>query len=51
MMKQAGESCVSDILTLCETHLGYSIDAVDDLVYGWNMLRESKKLKVNGRLE
>ncbi len=44
VMKQAGKSCASDILTLCEDNLGREIKIVQDLVNGWNILRDSKNL-------
>lgn len=51
IMKQAGTSCVSDILTLCEVHLGRRIDTIQDLVNGWNILRDSRNLKGKWKLE
>lgn len=49
VMKQAGKSCVSDILTLCEVSLGRQINTIQDLVNGWNILRDSRNL--SGRWE
>ena len=45
VMREAGAGCASDILALCEGALNHPIDSVDDLVRGWNLLRESKELK------
>lgn len=44
LMKNAGVSCVSDILQLCESSLGHKIKTISDLINGWNLLRESKGL-------
>jgi hypothetical protein len=49
VMKQAGESCASDLLTLCEVSLGRQINTIQDLVDGWNTLRNSRSL--NGEWE
>ena len=51
VMKQAGIRCVSDILTLCEVHLGRQIDTIQDLVNGWNILRDSRNLKGKWKFE
>ena len=44
VMKHAGKSCASDILTLCEVNLGQQINSIQDLIDGWNILRSSKNL-------
>ena len=46
-MKQAGMDCANDLLTLCESCLGRPVDAIEDLVTAWNLLRDSRNL--NGR--
>lgn len=51
IMKQAGKGCVSDIVMLCEDHLGRKIDTIQDLVNGWNILRESRNLKGGWKME
>jgi len=45
LMRNAGISCVSDILQLCESSLGHKIKTISDLINGWNILRESKGLE------
>ena len=45
LMKNAGGSCVSDILQLCESSLGHEVKTISDLINGWNILRKSKGLK------
>lgn len=49
IMKHAGESCASDLFSLCERYLGRKIRFIDDLVIGWNILRDKRNLK--GRWE
>lgn len=49
IMKPAGEGCASDLLKLCEEHLGREVVTVEDLVEGWNTLRERRGL--NGKWE
>jgi hypothetical protein len=44
IMKPAGEACASDLLALCEEYLGYEVRSVEDLVAGWNALREQRNL-------
>lgn len=51
IMKQVGMNCASDLLTLCEGYLGRQIDIFEDLVSGWNILRDSRNLKGNWKLE
>lgn len=50
-MKGPGLNCASDLLSLCEAHLGQQIDTVQDLVSGWNTLRDSRNLKGRWKLE
>lgn len=49
IMKPAGEACAADIVTLCEKNLGRKINSVDDLLSGWNILRDRRQL--TGRWE
>ncbi len=49
IMKPGGQACAADIISLCEKHLGKKIKTVDDLLSGWNMLRDKRNLK--GRWE
>ena len=44
IMKPIGEKCASDLLSLCEKHLGRKIDTIEDLVRGWNILRNKRNL-------
>lgn len=45
VMMQAGKACAADLLLLCEDQLGREIDTVENLVRGWNTLRDSRNLK------
>lgn len=45
IMKQTGVTCANDLLNLCESNLGKQIDDVNDLIGGWNLLRDSRNLK------
>jgi hypothetical protein len=45
IMKQAGANCANDLLKLCENFLGRQIDTIEDLVSGWNILRDSRNLE------
>jgi len=49
IMRPAGKACAADILSLCEKYLGRKIDTVDDIVSGWNIFRDRRKL--TGRWE
>ncbi len=49
IMKPAGQACADDIVLLCEKYLGRAVNTVDDLVSGWNMVRERRNL--TGRWE
>lgn len=51
IMKQAGASCADDLLKLCESFLGRKINSIKDLVSGWNILRDSRKLEGKWELE
>ena len=51
VMKPAGMSCASDLLSFCEDQLGKKIDTIEDLVTGWNLLRDSRGLHGNWKLE
>ncbi len=44
IMKPCGEGCASDILSLCEKFLGKKVDSLDDLITGWNMIRDKRGL-------
>ncbi len=39
-MKPCGRGCASDILSLCEKYLGRKVGSLEDLIAGWNMIRE-----------
>jgi len=45
VMKQGGTSCANDLLKLCERFLGRQIHNIEDLVSGWNILRDSRDLE------
>jgi len=45
IMKPAGESCASDLISLCEKYLGKEVSCVNDLVTGWNAIRRQRNLK------
>lgn len=49
IMKPSGKACASDILLLCEKFLGKKVSSVEELVTGWNMIREKRGL--TGRWE
>ncbi|MGE5893794.1 MAG: hypothetical protein ACM34I_07045 [bacterium] len=49
IMKPAGEACASDLMTLCEKYLRKKISSIEDLITGWNILRDQRNLK--GRWE
>jgi predicted hydrocarbon binding protein len=44
VMRPAGKACASDIIALCEKYLGRTISTIDELLSGWNTLRERRKL-------
>lgn len=44
IMKPCGEGCATDILSLCEKCLGKKVDSLEDLITGWNMIREKRGL-------
>lgn len=44
IMKPAGKACAEDLVVLCEKYLGRKINTVDDLVSGWNIIRDRRKL-------
>jgi predicted hydrocarbon binding protein len=44
IMRPAGEACASDLLSLCEKYLEKKIESVEDLVAGWNIVREERRL-------
>jgi hypothetical protein len=45
IMKPAGEACASDILLLCERYLGKKVSTVEDIIAGWNIIRDRRNLK------
>jgi predicted hydrocarbon binding protein len=45
IMRQAGAACASELLCLCQKYLGKRIESVEDLVVGWNMIREERRLR------
>lgn len=49
IMKPCGQGCASDILSLCEKSLGRKVNSLEDLVAGWNMIRDRRGL--TGRWE
>lgn len=51
VMKPAGKKCASDLLSLCEKYLGKHIDTIEDLVCGWNILRDKRNLIGNWKFE
>jgi hypothetical protein len=45
ILKPVGKTCALDLLKLCEDHLGRAIVTMEDLIDGWNILRQSRQLK------
>lgn len=45
IMEPAGKACAVDLLLLCERALGKKVSSVEDLVAGWNMVRDKRGLK------
>ncbi len=48
-MQSAGVQCANGLLPLCEERLGRKIETIEELIAGWNKLRESRNL--GGRWE
>lgn len=44
IMQPCGQRCAEDIPGLCEKILGRKVESLDDLVAGWNMIREQRGL-------
>ncbi len=44
IMKPCGQGCAEDILSLSAKFLGRKVESLEDLVTGWNMLREKRAL-------
>lgn len=44
LMKPCGQGCASDVLSFCEKLLGRKVGSLEDLVEGWNMIREKRGL-------
>lgn len=51
VMRPAAIHCAEDLLLLCEDYLGKTIDSENDLISGWNMLRNDRRLTGNWVLE
>ena len=49
LMKPCGEGCAEDVLALAKRFLGRDVQTIEDLVAGWNMIRENSGLR--GRWE
>jgi hypothetical protein len=49
IMKPCGQGCAADILALCERFLGKKVNSLEDLITGWNMIRDQRGL--TGRWE
>ena len=49
LMEPCGQGCAEDILVLCRKFLGRKVGSIDDLVEGWNRIREQRGL--TGRWE
>ncbi len=49
IMKPCGQGCASDVLALCEKLLGKKVNSLEDLITGWNMIRDKRGL--TGRWE
>lgn len=45
IMSAAGVDCASDVWTHCEARLGKPLTTVEELVEGWNLLREARNLR------
>lgn len=45
IMKSAGKACASELFALCEESFGDRITCIDDLVIGWNKLRDKRGLE------
>jgi predicted hydrocarbon binding protein len=44
VMKPCGQGCAADILSLCEKFLGKKVNSLEDLITGWNMIRDKRGL-------
>ncbi len=49
VMRPAGEACAAELLHLCEKYLGKPVNSIDELVTGWNLVRDKRGLE--GRWE
>jgi predicted hydrocarbon binding protein len=49
IMKPCGQGCASDLLSVCEKLLGKKVNSLEDLIAGWNMIRDKRGL--TGRWE
>ena len=48
-MKPCGKGCAADILSRCEKLLAKIVNSIEDLITGWNMIRDKRGL--TGRWE
>lgn len=44
VMKSCGQGCADDILSLCERFLGKKVGSIEELIAGWNMIRDNRGL-------
>ncbi len=51
IMRPAGAACASDLLKLCQERLQKKIESIEDLVAGWNIIREERQLKGKWQIE
>lgn len=51
IMKPVGIGCTLDILSLCKEYNGKEVKTIEELVSGWNMLRNKRNLKGGWKLE
>ncbi|BDV42146.1 hypothetical protein GURASL_10690 [Geotalea uraniireducens] len=45
IMQPAGAACATDLISLCAKYLGKEVRSLEDLVTGWNALREKRNLQ------
>ncbi len=51
IMKPCGQGCASDILSLCEKLLDKKVNSLEDLITGWNMIRDQRGLTGRWKFE
>lgn len=44
IMKTCGQGCASDLLSACEKLLSKKVNSLEDLITGWNMIRDKRGL-------